>query len=171
MAEGFALQPLLDLAQRRLEAATAALQRLAGSRQQADDDLAQLKRRHARYSTDLQQALARGIEPHRLRDYRAFLDRLLRAVDVQAEELERRRRAWADAHARWLDLRRREQALSVLRQRHRSAEAVGEGRREQRRQDELATRKASQEALEDAPATGIPSTERRSALDLPLGST
>jgi flagellar FliJ protein len=156
MAAAFALQPLLDLAERRLEAATAELQRLAALRQQAEDSLAQLRGRHAQYSTELQRALARGIEPDRLRDYRAFLARLERAVGLQAEELERRRRAWADAHARWLELRRREQALGVLRRRHQMAEAVREGRREQRQQEELISRKSGHDALEDAPLAGVP---------------
>jgi flagellar FliJ protein len=154
MASDFALQPLLDLAGRRLEAATAELQRLAALRQQAEDSLAQLQSRQAEYLTGLQRALARGIEPDRLRDYRAFLSRLERAIGLQSEELERRRRAWAEAHARWLELRRRERALAVLEQRHHRAEAVREGRREQRRQDELTVRKAGHEALEDASLKG-----------------
>jgi flagellar FliJ protein len=156
MAVAFALQPLLDLAERRLEAATAELQRLAGWRQQAEGSLAQLRARHAQYATELQRALARGIEPDRLRDYRAFLARLERAVALQAEELERRRQAWAGAHARWLELRRREQALAVLSRRHPVAEAIRDGRREQRQQDELIGRKSGHEALEDAPHEGAP---------------
>jgi flagellar FliJ protein len=154
MASAFALQPLLDLAERRLEAATADLQRLAALRQEAEGSLAQLQSRQAEYLADLQQALAGGIEPDRLRDYRAFLSKLERAVGLQAEELEDRRRAWADAHMRWLELRRREQALTVLKQRHRRAEAVREGRREQRQQEERTTRKAGHDALEDASLKG-----------------
>jgi hypothetical protein len=39
----------------------------------------------------------------------------------------------------------------VLRRRRQLAEAVREGRREQRQQEELITRKSGHEALEDAP--------------------
>ena len=156
MAADFTLQPLFELAARRLEAATADLQRLAALRQQAEDSLTQLEGRRAEYLAQLQRTLARGIEPDRLRDYRAFLSRLERAVGLQSEEVARRRRAWADAHARWLELRRRERALAVLEARHRRAEAVRAGRREQREQDELTVRKAGHEALEEASLKGTP---------------
>jgi hypothetical protein len=94
MASDFALQPLLDLAGRRLEAATAELQRLAALRQQAEDSLAQLQSRQAEYLTGLQRALARGIEPTPARDYRAFLSRLERAIGLRQSGA--RRRAWAE---------------------------------------------------------------------------
>ena len=142
MARGFRLQAVLELAQRRLEAATAQLQRLGAQRQEAQAKLAQLEGFRTEYRSGREQALVQGMEPDRLRDFDAFLAKLDRAIALQAVEVQRAQQAWEAEHARWLELRSREQALGVLAQRHFAAEAVREGRTEQKQQDEFAAGKA-----------------------------
>ena len=142
MARGFRLQPVLELARRRLEAATTQLQKLGVQRQEAEARLEQLRGFQSEYQASRQQGLAQGMKPDRLRDFDAFLVKLERAIVAQCAEVERARQAWDAEHRRWLELRSREQALGVLEQRHEKQLAVQEGRGEQKQQDEFAAVKA-----------------------------
>jgi len=135
---GFRLQPVLEVAQRRLDAATAELEKLAGRCREVDAKLHQLQGFLSEYRALLQQSLAQGIESDRLRDFHAFLLKLEQAIAMQGAEALRCRQAWEAAHRRWLDLRGREQALAVLERRHRASEALREARGEQKQHDELA---------------------------------
>ena len=137
---GFPLQHVLDAAQRHLEAATTELQTLATRRHEAHAELQRLEGIQAEYRASLRQGLAQGMEADRLRDFRAFLDKLERAIALQGAEARRCVQAWEAGHRRWLELRARQEALSVLQRRHRAAERVGEARVEQRQQDEFALR-------------------------------
>jgi flagellar protein FliJ len=138
MAQPFRLQVLLDLAHDRLEAASVELQRLRHHWQEAQVKHDQLAGYQKEYAAGLQERLSTGIPAHLLADYRLFLDKLARAIRAQGDEVDRRRTAWEQEHARWLTLRQREQALEVLLQRHRAAQVVHESRREQKQQDEFA---------------------------------
>ncbi len=138
MARPFRLQLVLDLALQRVDAATSELQRLRAQWNEAQSKLEQLEAYATEYSTGLSARLAQGMPVHQLNDYRLFQSKLARAIQAQSEEVDRRHRAWDDAHARWLGLRRRHQALGVLAQRHVAAEALVEARREQKEQDEFA---------------------------------
>jgi flagellar FliJ protein len=145
MAAQFRLQAVLDLAGRRLDAATVELQKLRARLQQAQDKLDQLHGYRAEYQTVLGAALAEGLEADRLRDFQAFLAKLVRAIETQAAEVQRCRQAWEEEHQRWLQLRSREQALQVLRTRHERAESQRAGRVEQRQQDEFARKRGRDE--------------------------
>jgi flagellar protein FliJ len=144
MARDFPLRPVLELAQRRLDAAAARLQKLGTQRQEAQAKLAQLQGFQAEYRANLQQGLQQGMEPHRLRDFEAFLAKLDRAIGLQSAEVERISQAWEAGHREWLQLRSSEQALRVLEQRHHAARAAEEARREQKQQDEFSAGKARQ---------------------------
>ncbi len=148
----FRLLPLLELAQRRLDAATAELQQLAARRQEAESKLAQLRGFLHEYRASLEEGLVTGMELDRVRDFHAFLAKIERAIGLQSAEVERARATWESANERWLALRRDEQALSVLRQRHAAAETLREARRDQKRQDEFAARRHWQE-LPDEPSS------------------
>jgi|SRR5689334_15867866 flagellar FliJ protein len=147
MAQPFRLQVLLDLAHDRLEAASAELQRLRHHWQEAQVKLDQLGDYQTEYANGLQERLSTGIPAHLLADYRLFLDKLARAIRAQSEEVDRRRIAWEQEHARWLALREREQALEVLLQRHQAAQLQQESRREQKQQDEFAQKGAKDNPL------------------------
>ena len=149
MGRVFRLQVLLDLAQRRLETATRELQRLRTPWSEAQGKLDQLRTYEAEYAASLRTRLAAGMSTHQFNDYGLFLGKLARAIQAQAEEVERRRRAWEEEHARWLSLRQRQQALAVLAQRHDATELAVEARREQKEQDEFALK-----VLKDKPVVG-----------------
>jgi flagellar FliJ protein len=146
MADPFRLQPLLDLTDHRLEAATLELQRLRARLEQEQARHAQLQGFDAEYRAGLQSALRAGLEADRLRDYRAFLDKLSRALAAQAEEVARSRRIWEEGLARWQELKQRQQALTVLKGRHTAEQARREARVEQKQQDEFARRLPRREA-------------------------
>lgn len=148
MAE-FRLQVLLDLAHRRLDAATAELQRLRGNWQGAQDKLDQLKNYEAEYAATLEKHLAAGIAVPQLNDYRLFLAKLAAAVLAQMEEVKRRQKLWETEHASWLVLRQKQQALEVLGERHLAAEAMVESKREQKQQDEFASRSGEAKPFQD----------------------
>lgn len=148
MPAAFRLQAVLEVAQRRLEVATGELQTLAVRRREAQDKLQQLDGFQAEYRSALQRGLEQGIEADRLRDFRAFLVKLERAIALQASELQRCTQAWEAMHQRWLDLRKREEALSVLQRRHLAAEQLREARNEQKQHDEFAQRERSSGAQE-----------------------
>jgi flagellar FliJ protein len=138
MVGSFTLQPVLELARSRLEAATMQLQKLGAQRQEAEAKLRQLQGARAQYQTNRQRELLQGMEPDRLRDFDAFLARLEGAIELQAAQVERASHAWEAEHRRWLELRTREQALGVLERRHAAMRAQREARSEQKQQDAFA---------------------------------
>ena len=144
MAQPFRLQVLLDLAHNRLDVASAELQRLRHHWQEGQAKLEQLTGYQNEYAAGLQERLSTGIPAHLLSDYRLFLDKLARAIRAQGEEVESRRTAWEQEHARWLTLRQREQALGVLLERHQATQSLHESRREQKQQDEFAQKSGKQ---------------------------
>jgi flagellar FliJ protein len=145
MAQAFRLQLLLEVTDQRLDAATAELHRLRTRLDQERERYDQLQGFNAEYAAGLQEALRSGLEAHRLRDYRQFLDKLARAIATQGAEVQRSQRAWEEGLRRWQDLKQRQQALEVLRARHLSAEAKREARVEQKQQDEFARRERKRE--------------------------
>ena len=149
MAQAFRLQVLLDLAKRRVEAATQELYRLRIHWDDAQGKLGQLEAYQVEYAAGLEARMTQGLPAHQFNDYRLFLDKLTRAIQAQTEEAGRRRSAWEEEYARWRDLRQRQQALAVLEQRHWLSEAAIEARREQKQQDEFALR-----AVKDNPLRG-----------------
>jgi len=146
MAQEFRLQVLLDLAQKRLDAATVELQRLRVFWHEAQVKLDQLKTYETEYAGSLQTRMGQGIGVAQLNDYRLFLAKLARAIETQGGEVERRQRAWEAEHAGWLTLKQRQQALEVLAQRHAAELIVKEGKREQKQQDEFASKTGKNEA-------------------------
>ncbi len=128
MARGFRLEPVLDLARRRLEAATGELQKLAQRRADAQSRLDQLQGFLDDYRQQFRTVMQSGLETGRLQDFRAFLTKLERAVDLQGAEVRRSQEAWATKHREWLELRQREQAMGVLKGRRNRTNLPAGGR-------------------------------------------
>lgn len=149
MARAFRLQTVLELSRNRLEAASRRLQSHAARRREAEATLAQLLGFQSEYRDARARGLRDGMEPDRLRDFDAFLAKLEQAIVLQRAEVDRAQGQWQAEHRQWLELRRNEQALEVLRQRHERAEAAIAARREQKEQDEFAAGKAQRPAVED----------------------
>ena len=93
MATAFRLQTVLELAARRLDVATAELQKLRVREQQAQTRLDQLQDYRTEYEANLAAQLLQGLPADRLRDFQAFLAKLARAMatsQVRASDGSRR---------------------------------------------------------------------------------
>lgn len=140
MARAFPLEAVRLVARERAEAAARELgghgQRLSAAREK----LLQLEGFRAQYRGQRDAVLVKGAGAARLRDFDAFLARLEEAVRTQGEELARLEATFEAARERWLDLRRREQAMDVLAARHDGIEAERVRRLDQKAQDEFSQR-------------------------------
>lgn len=130
------LQPLLDLAGRRVDDA------VAGLRRQRQDSAAQQARLSElqHYLTEYE---ARDAQPShwQLSNHSAFLNRLRQAVVQQHDTVEQSRRAVTHAVSHWSEQRSQQRRYEVLSQRSRQQQRKLEDRREQRDADELSARR------------------------------
>ena len=134
----FHLQPLIDLATDKSQAAAQELARFKQIWQDAENKLAQLKIFLDEYNQRLQQQSQVGFSISQLRDFQAFILKLELAIRAQAEEVERCRQRWLIAQEEWQAREREVKAYETLRQRHDDAERRTEERLDQRLQDEFA---------------------------------
>jgi flagellar FliJ protein len=143
MARRFPFQPLHDLANDRLEAATRRLAQLKQQWQAQEDKLAQLRGFREEYQRRLAQTVAGGLDMTRMRDFHAFIAKIETAIRQQVIEIERCKTAWEQAQRLWLEERRKLKTYDVLKERHLRTERVREDRIEQREQDEHARKTAA----------------------------
>jgi flagellar FliJ protein len=140
MARAFPLETVRTVARERAEAAARELGSHGRRLEAARAKLAQLEGFREQYLAERDAVLAAGADAARVRDYAGFLARLEEAVRAQGEELARVQAVFEAARARWLDLRRREQAMDTLAARHARAEAVRDQRLDRRLEDEFSQR-------------------------------
>lgn len=138
MAKPFHLQPLVDLAEDRSQAAAQMLARLKQAWQDAENKLNQLRGYLAEYNFRLQQQTQAGFSITQLRDYQAFILKLEVAIRAQAEEVERCRLRWEAGQVEWQAREREVKAYQTLRQRHDLVQRKTDERQDQRLQDEFA---------------------------------
>jgi flagellar FliJ protein len=145
MPARFPLQTLLEVADRRLDAATAELGALRERCRQLRDELAMREAKLQDQRETLTSAMFLGLRADRLRDALWFLEQQTATVKLRQEALAHAEQEGERAQLRWLQLRRDWQGLDALRLRHVRAQGAAEMRREQRMQDEFAalTRKDS----------------------------
>lgn len=136
MAKRFPLQPLCDLANDRLDAATRRLAQLKQQWQAQEDKLAQLRGFREEYQRRLGESVASGLDMTRMRDFHAFIAKIETAIRQQLIEIERCKTEWEQGQHVWLDERRKLKTYDVLKDRHARAERTRENRIEQREQDE-----------------------------------
>jgi flagellar FliJ protein len=134
----FHLQPLIDLATDKSQAAAQELARFKQVWQDAENKLGQLRVFLDEYNLKLQQQSKLGFSISQLRDFQAFILKLELAIRAQAEEVERCRQRWVIAQEEWQAREREVKAYETLRQRHDDAERRTEERLDQRLQDEFA---------------------------------
>lgn len=134
----FHLQPLVDLAEERSQAAAQALAKFKLAWQEAENRLQQLQGYLQEYQVRLQQQAESGFSISQWRDYQAFMGKLELAIKAQAEEVARCRARWELGQAEWQARERESKAYQTLRQRHDQAERKTEERLDQRQQDEFA---------------------------------
>lgn len=138
MAKPFHLQPLINLAEDRSQAAAQTLARLKQAWQDAESKLQQLQGFLDEYNQRLQQQAQSGFSISQLRDFQAFILKLELAIRAQGEEVERCRMRWHQGQEEWQTREREVKAYQTLRQRHDAAERKSEERLDQRLQDEFA---------------------------------
>lgn len=138
MPRRFSLEPLHNLAQDRVEAATQRLAQLKVKWQQEEAKFEQLSQFHVEYQRRLGDAIRQGMDMTRMRDYQVFIRKLETALRQQAQEIARAKATWEEGQRVWLEERRKLKTYDVLKDRHARAEQRREGRLEQRESDEHA---------------------------------
>ena len=138
MARRFPLQPLLDLANDRVDAATQRLAQLKQRWQAQEDKLNQLFSFQDEYRQRLADTLAHGVDMARMRDFQVFLQKLDLAIRQQRIEVQHAKFSWEECQIAWLEERRKLKTFDILKERHLHGETHRENRLEQRDQDEYA---------------------------------
>lgn len=154
MPRGFALQPLLEHAQHRLEAAERLMRMLKRKEDTAAARLIELQNYLAEYRQRLTDTSQNGMDILRFRDFHGFIAKLENAIRHQEKEVAALNARWHQAREQWFELRRRVKSFEVLAERARNEHLRSEARREQRQFDELAQRKTPTAAGEGRPQNG-----------------
>lgn len=146
MAQKFALQRIQKIADHQTDAAAASLGALNQELHAREGKLMLLFRYRTEYQERLQRAAADGLDGATLRNYQDFLQRLEHAIMQQhALVVEARTRA-EHGRLQWQKQRRKSMTYDTLSRRFELRELREEAMREQKQQDELATRSAWQNA-------------------------
>jgi flagellar protein FliJ len=138
MARAFHLQPLVDLAQDRSQAAAQMLAKLKQLWQEAENKRDQLQAYLQEYQARLHQQSQSGLSAMQWRDYQAFMHKLELAIEAQALEIERCRQAWERGQLEWQEQEREVNAYQTLRKRHDETERKRDEKQDQKQQDEFA---------------------------------
>jgi flagellar protein FliJ len=141
----FPLQPLLDLAQDRMNDAARKLGELIASERDSQQKLEMLQNYRNEYHTRFMQAAREGIGPDAWRNFSTFLGRIDEAITSQAKLLEQSRHQTAQGQQAWITQRNKVKAFDTLSQRHQAGVVRSENRREQKMTDEHAAKKRGQE--------------------------
>lgn len=92
------------------------------------------------YASRFQLAAQNGLAQREWRNYQEFLKRLDEAIDQQRQSVGLQERHTATGQAQWQQQRAKLKAFDTLSQRHQASEIALETRREQKIQDEFASR-------------------------------
>lgn len=136
----FSLQSVLDLMQTRADDATRHLAHLIAAEREEKNKFDMLQQYRNEYASRFQQAAQAGIGQREWRNYQDFLSRLDEAIDQQKKTLGLQERRTATGQVQWQQQRTRLKAFDTLSQRHQADEIALESRREQKTQDEFASR-------------------------------
>jgi flagellar FliJ protein len=138
MAKAFHLQPLVELALDRSQAAAQALAKLKQIWQEAENKRDQLQVYLQEYQARLHQQSQSGLSAMQWRDYQAFMHKLELAIEAQTLEIERCRQAWERGQVEWQAQEHEVNAYQTLRKRHDEAERKRDEKLDQKQQDEFA---------------------------------
>jgi flagellar FliJ protein len=141
MPKKFPLQPLLDLANTRMDELTRQLGELAASERSSQQKLELLQRYRDEYGERFIEAARGGIGPDTMRNYSNFLGRIDEAIEAQRRIVEQSRQHTTQGQQQWMAQRTRVRAFDTLSQRFQDELARKDLRQEQRGADEQALRK------------------------------
>lgn len=148
MAKIFSLQPLLNLAQQRNDAAARKLGKLNQQHQSEQDKLNMLQQFRKDYQEKFQEAVRNGIDQNDLRNFQAFINRLDDAINQQLKTIEQAQRSVQTGRVELSDTQRRVKSFDTLAQRHVENERKLETKAEQKIQDEHSSRFAAYKIAE-----------------------
>ena len=140
MAKPFSLQTLLDLSQLRMDEAGRKLGELLAGAQKDDQRVVLLQQYREEYQERFVAAAKLGIGRDAMNNYQFFLVRLDEAITQAQEMATQAKQRTAAGQRAWLDQRSQVKAFDTLSQRHFSREQYIENRKEQKAQDEHASR-------------------------------
>ncbi len=140
MVKPFPLQTILELMQSRADEATRNLARLIANERDAKAKLEMLQQYRDEYAGRFRQAAQNGISQREWHNYQQFLNRLDDAIEAQRNTVATQARQTAAGQMQWQQQRKKLKAFDTLSDRHHAAENAKEAKREQKMQDEFATR-------------------------------
>lgn len=140
MTKPFALQTVLDLMQIRADEATRNLARLIANEKDAKAKLEMLQNYRDEYASRFRDAAQNGLTQREWHNYQQFLNRLDEAIDVQRKTVAAQVRNTAAGQLQWQQQRKKLKAFDTLSERHYASETAREMKREQKIQDEFASR-------------------------------
>lgn len=140
MTGKFLLQPLLDLANTRMDEAARRLGELIASEKSSQQKLEMLQRYRTEYSERFIEATRAGIGPDAMRNFSAFIGRIDDAIAAQLRVVEQSQQYISQGQQVWMAQRSKVRAFDTLSQRHQHQQAKAESRQEQRTTDEHAAR-------------------------------
>lgn len=140
MTKPFSLQTVLELMQSRADEATRELARLIANERDARSKLGMLQQYRDEYAARFRQAAQHGLTPREWQNYQEFLNRLDDAIASQNKAVAQQVQHTAAGQVHWQQQRKKLKAIDTLSERHLATEEAKELRREQKMQDEFATR-------------------------------
>jgi flagellar protein FliJ len=147
MTQAFALQGLRDIAESEADAAAASLGQLNRQVQLHERRLELLSQYRADYQERLRGATANGLDSAGLRNFNEFIARLEQAIGQQAALVEDARARAAQGREHWQARQRRSNAFNTLSLRTTANLLRQEASREQKSQDDFASRATRYNAL------------------------
>ncbi len=140
MTKPFSLQTVLELMQARADSATQALARLIANERDAKNKLDMLQQYRDEYATRFTLAAQNGLTRSEWHNYQEFINRLDEAIDAQRLAVAQQVRNTAAGQGVWLKQQTKLKAFDTLSDRHFASENAKEQKREQKIQDEFASR-------------------------------
>ncbi|MBI5918507.1 MAG: flagellar export protein FliJ [Nitrosomonadales bacterium] len=143
MTKSFTLQPLLDLAQQKNEAATQRLGQLNQQKQTAQTKLDTLMQYRKDYQDKFQEAVRNGMDPVGMNNFQHFIYRLDDAITQQRAVMNQTQHLVQAGQNELKDAQRKMKSFDTLAQRHVESVKKQEAKLDQRTQDEYASRIAA----------------------------
>jgi len=140
MTEPFPLQPLLDLANNKMDDAARKLGELIASEHAVEEKPALLVEYRKEYQARFVETARTGIGPDAWRNFSAFLGKLDDAIAQQQRLVSDSRQRTEQGQQAWVDQRNKVKAFDTLSHRHQSEQARKEAKQEQRLTDEHAAK-------------------------------
>ena len=140
MAKHTPLHTLIELASNNVDEATKQLQQLAGSRNEAAQQLSVLQTYREDYAERLQKSTQAGLSASNYHNFRQFILTLDDAIMQQNRVVVQMDAKLETGRKQWQDEKRRLSSYETLLSRQMRQQAVREQRREQRVTDEISAR-------------------------------